>query len=137
MALYSSSKILFYIGSGLDSLSLVGYVNKLSPTGLRLNAENWTSNASTGGYVEIMPTTVSTGGIDVGLYYDPANSIHANMMTYLLNKTHVYVKIVFPTTPVKNWIFSGYVLEFKPVMKLEDPLELEVKFVFDGVPTFS
>ena len=137
MTSYLSDGASFYIGTSVASLVQVGQVHKIAPSGFQLGIENFTSNASVDGWVEVYPTRLSAGSIDLDIYYDPANSTHANLLTYITSKTQVTCRIVFPTSPAKTWTFVGYISEFKPSIARAEAINLVLKIVLSGKPTFA
>jgi hypothetical protein len=105
--------------------------------GPELGAEeiDMTAHDSGSAFREILPSFLDAGEVSLKIQYDPAGATHKALLTNLTTRASASYALTFPTTPAASWVFTGYVMGFKPSAPMDGALTADVTIRVYGAPT--
>jgi hypothetical protein len=127
-------------GGSPESFATIAEVLDISGPGLKANTEDVTNHGSSGGYEEIIVTTLAAGDVKFDLNFQPVAATHSQTSGLLLdfkNKTKRNFQLVFPDSGTTTWAFSGYVTGFEPKAPVKGKLSATVTLSLTGAPTLA
>ena len=92
------------------------------------------------GFIERRPTMVDPGDIEIKLWFDPTDTTHQQLMTWLATppQTAPSWQVQFPTTPPLKVTFSGFLTGFKLAgATVKDYVSGDVKISVTSLPVIT
>lgn len=115
----------------------IARVESISGGGFTQDFDEITAHDSEGRARQYMATLISPGEISFDILYDPTDTVHAALLTALLDGTEDSYQVVFPTATPVTWTLNAFVASFTVDAPVDAALRASISLRTTGIPTFS
>lgn len=124
-------------GAGPEVFTAIAEVQKISASGIKLDALETTNLASPDGYREFVGGLLDGGEISLSLKFLPDLAGHAALVTDQNAKTLRNFEWHIPTTTAKKFSFAALITSISIDTDVEKVIEAEVTLKISGKPTLA
>jgi hypothetical protein len=124
----------FKVGDGAtptEAFTALAEVRSISGPSTKVNMID-TSSLTSGVWERQVPGRITPGSISFDMAFMPEETGHITLTTTMKARTRKNYKVVFPTTPVWELSFSGYVAGCELSFPGDDVITAAVEFAIDG-----